>query len=241
MAGVSPQPAPGDDANLLAAQRAAIAVLRASADALLDPCVLLAAARDSAGGIVDFCFLQVNQATCDYIGLSRAELVGRSITEGTPGIKDAMLPALIRCLDTGDPLIVNDFAYDNEFFLDTRRYDLRATRATPDNIVVTWRDTTARYQTEQRLAISEARYRHTIDNAAVAMCLAAPDGRFTEVNDAMCSLTGYRRELQSAVDGNTVNMDVERAAFAENALHYEASVTFINGMLRSMNTAITGQ
>ena len=191
MAGVSPQPAPGDDADLLAAQRAAIAVLRASADALLDPCVLLAAARDSAGRIVDFCFLQVNRATCDYIGLSRAELVGRSITEGTPGIKDAMLPALIRCLDTGDPLIVNDFAYDNEFFLDTRRYDLRATRATPDNIVVTWRDTTERYQTEQRLAISEARYRHTIDNAAVAMCLAAPDGRFTEVNDAMCKLSGY--------------------------------------------------
>ena len=54
-------------------------------------------------------------------------------------------------------------------------------------------------------------------------------------------LTGYRTELQSAVDGNTVSMDVERAAFAENALHYEASVTFINGMLRSMNTAITGQ
>lgn len=54
-------------------------------------------------------------------------------------------------------------------------------------------------------------------------------------------LTGYRTELQSSVDGNTVNMDVERAAFAENALHYEASVTFINGMLRSMNTAITGQ
>lgn len=55
------------------------------------------------------------------------------------------------------------------------------------------------------------------------------------------SLTGYRTELQSAVDGNTVNMDVERAAFAENALHYEASVTFISGMLRSMNSAITGQ
>lgn len=53
--------------------------------------------------------------------------------------------------------------------------------------------------------------------------------------------SGYRTELQSAVDGNTVNMDVERAAFAENALRYEASLTFINGMLRSMNTAITGQ
>jgi flagellar basal-body rod protein FlgB len=51
----------------------------------------------------------------------------------------------------------------------------------------------------------------------------------------------YRAESQSAVDGNTVNMDVERAAFAENAVHYEASITFINGMLRSMQTAITGQ
>ncbi|NMG33166.1 flagellar basal body rod protein FlgB [Azoarcus sp. TTM-91] len=53
--------------------------------------------------------------------------------------------------------------------------------------------------------------------------------------------TKYRTELQSAVDGNTVNMDVERAAFAENSVHYEASITFINGMLRSMQTAINGQ
>jgi flagellar basal-body rod protein FlgB len=52
---------------------------------------------------------------------------------------------------------------------------------------------------------------------------------------------GFRRETQSSVDGNTVNMDVERAAFAENAVHYEASVTFVNGMLRGMQTAISGQ
>jgi len=52
---------------------------------------------------------------------------------------------------------------------------------------------------------------------------------------------GYRQELQSAVDGNTVNMDVERAAFAENSLHYEASLTFINSLLSGMRTAITGQ
>lgn len=58
---------------------------------------------------------------------------------------------------------------------------------------------------------------------------------------AAAGFVKYRTELQSAVDGNTVNMDVERAAFAENALRYEASVTFINGMLRSMNTALTGQ
>ncbi|HRD33458.1 MAG TPA: flagellar basal body rod protein FlgB [Rhodocyclaceae bacterium] len=52
---------------------------------------------------------------------------------------------------------------------------------------------------------------------------------------------GFRRELQSSVDGNTVNMDVERAAFAENSIHYEASVTFINGLLQGMQRAIAGQ
>lgn len=51
----------------------------------------------------------------------------------------------------------------------------------------------------------------------------------------------YRAEWQSAVDGNTVDMDMERAAFAENSVHYEASVTFINGLLRTMQTAIVGQ
>lgn len=53
--------------------------------------------------------------------------------------------------------------------------------------------------------------------------------------------TGFRQEIQSSVDGNTVNMDIERAAFAENSIHYEASVTFINGLLRGMQRAISGQ
>lgn len=50
----------------------------------------------------------------------------------------------------------------------------------------------------------------------------------------------FRKETQSAVDGNTVDMDVERSAFAENAVHYEASLTFINGLLRTMQQAIQG-
>jgi len=51
----------------------------------------------------------------------------------------------------------------------------------------------------------------------------------------------YRTEIQSSVDGNTVNLDVERAQFADNAVQYEASLTFINGVLRSMQTALQGQ
>lgn len=51
----------------------------------------------------------------------------------------------------------------------------------------------------------------------------------------------YRSEEQASVDGNTVNMDTERAAFAENALQYEASLTFINGMFSTMQKALASQ
>ncbi|MCX7865273.1 MAG: flagellar basal body rod protein FlgB [Novosphingobium sp.] len=51
----------------------------------------------------------------------------------------------------------------------------------------------------------------------------------------------YRAEYQGAVDGNTVNMDVERSAFAENALQLEALITFINKRFEGLQRAINGQ
>jgi flagellar basal-body rod protein FlgB len=50
----------------------------------------------------------------------------------------------------------------------------------------------------------------------------------------------YRQMLQPSVDGNTVDMDVERAQFAENALHYEANVTLVTHQIRTMLAAIQG-
>ena len=50
----------------------------------------------------------------------------------------------------------------------------------------------------------------------------------------------YRGTVQGAVDGNTVDMDVERNQFADNALRYEAAITMINSQIRGMMTAIQG-
>ncbi|MBI5109120.1 MAG: flagellar basal body rod protein FlgB [Rhodocyclales bacterium] len=49
----------------------------------------------------------------------------------------------------------------------------------------------------------------------------------------------YRNEFQPGVDGNTVNMDVERAAFAETALRLEAALTFVRGSLKDLQTAMS--
>ncbi len=40
--------------------------------------------------------------------------------------------------------------------------------------------------------------------------------------------------------GNTVNMDAERAAFADNAVHYEFNLTRITQQIKTMMAAIQG-
>lgn len=43
---------------------------------------------------------------------------------------------------------------------------------------------------------------------------------------------------QTNLDGNTVDMDRERASFADNAVRYEATLKFINGSLRTLHDAM---
>jgi flagellar basal-body rod protein FlgB len=45
---------------------------------------------------------------------------------------------------------------------------------------------------------------------------------------------------QPSIDGNTVDMDAERAAFADNTVRYEASFTFLNHQIKTLMSAITG-
>lgn len=52
--------------------------------------------------------------------------------------------------------------------------------------------------------------------------------------------TMYRVPTQPSLDGNTVSMDVEQAQFAENALQYRASLTFLDGSIRTLRMAIKG-
>jgi flagellar basal-body rod protein FlgB len=51
----------------------------------------------------------------------------------------------------------------------------------------------------------------------------------------------YRNPYQASLDGNTVEMPVEQAAFSENNVRYQASLTFINNRISLLQYAIAGQ
>ena len=52
--------------------------------------------------------------------------------------------------------------------------------------------------------------------------------------------TLYRVPNQPTLDGNTVEMDVEQAKFAENALQYRVSLAFLDGKIRTLRYALKG-
>ena len=51
----------------------------------------------------------------------------------------------------------------------------------------------------------------------------------------------YRTPLAPSLDGNTVDQQLEQAAFAENAVRYQSTLNFISSKFRGLLTAITGQ
>jgi flagellar basal-body rod protein FlgB len=63
--------------------------------------------------------------------------------------------------------------------------------------------------------------------------LALPNG----ATPAQAALL-YATPSQTNLDSNTVDMDRERASFAENSVKYEATLRFINGRVREMLDAM---
>jgi flagellar basal-body rod protein FlgB len=82
--------------------------------------------------------------------------------------------------------------------------------------------------------------------AAVKLAPAATHGGHLGLNGKPLGGKGqpdmnYALASQTSLDSNSVDMDRERANFADNTVRYEATLRFINGQVRTLNTAITGQ
>ena len=58
---------------------------------------------------------------------------------------------------------------------------------------------------------------------------------------AMTVHTGYRVPLQPSLDGNTVELSVEQTLFAENAIQYRTTLSFMQDQVSSMRRALKGE
>ena len=142
------------------------ATLQGVLDSLIEPYIHLEAIRDASGTIVDFEYVDANDAACAYNRSTREEMLGTRLLTLLPGHREAgVLDAYIRVVETGEPLSIDAFPYENEITGTQRRSDLRAVK-TGDGVSVIWRDVTEEWEATAALARSEERFRLLAENSS---------------------------------------------------------------------------
>jgi flagellar basal-body rod protein FlgB len=77
-------------------------------------------------------------------------------------------------------------------------------------------------------------------DAPLALAATEP-GHMSAMTGIAGATLKYRNPYQASLDGNTVEMPVEQAAFAENNVRYQASLTFINNRIADLQYVLSGQ
>ncbi|MBH8552559.1 PAS domain S-box protein [Nostocaceae cyanobacterium CENA357] len=160
-----------------------------------------------AGAPVAVCFLdrelrylRINQVLADINGLSIEEHLGRKFREVLPEMAAEFEPQLQLVLDTGEPMLNVDLRgktreeSTRQGYWLGNYYPVYNALGETIGIGIILADVTAAKQTEIALRESEARFRAMFDQAAVGITLVALDGRFLQINPALCEITGYSHD-----------------------------------------------
>jgi flagellar basal-body rod protein FlgB len=59
--------------------------------------------------------------------------------------------------------------------------------------------------------------------------------------NGIAAATKYRVPTQTSMDGNTVELNAEQTAFAENAVQYQTTLSFLNGRISQVTRALKGE
>ncbi|HLZ36938.1 MAG TPA: PAS domain-containing protein [Mycobacteriales bacterium] len=183
----------GEREELIAQLAASEERFRLALDNLLDSFAILSPIRDDTHRIVDFRIDFANRKVLDVAGRGRDELVGAALSSLYRTAFTAITDGLARVVETGEPLVLDGFRFD-EVDAAGRRvgavFDIRAARV-GDGCILVWRDVSDSWAAQEALRESEERFRLAAERAPIGMALVGIDGRFLLVNPALCELLGY--------------------------------------------------
>ena len=66
-------------------------------------------------------------------------------------------------------------------------------------------------------------------------------GRGYGANEAAESAVAYRVPINPSLDGNTVELSTEQTLFAENAVQYRTTLSFLEGRINTIRRALKGE
>jgi len=146
----------------------------------------------------------VNDAECITMGMTREELIGKSIEifggdeKNEKTQKQILQETLEKDLWRGETN--NNRPDGSDIVLDTRIQALVNDQDTPVGLLAILSDITEQKRIEKELADRERLFRSIFEFAPVGINLATPKGIFKRVNRKFCSLTGYSRAEVEGLD-----------------------------------------
>lgn len=163
--------------------------LKTTLENLIDPHVLMQAVRAGDGHITDFVYADANTAACQWMGIDRDRLLGRSLLELFPVIETTGLMKIYReTAETGRPAAIDDFPFP--MGETTRWLDIRAVRV-DNRISFVWRDSTERHNAAAKIAASEERYRLLAMNMSDVIFRLDEDDKLLWVSPSLTPALGW--------------------------------------------------
>jgi PAS domain S-box-containing protein len=139
--------------------------------------------------------LAANPAMARDIGASLPQVLAQNYHRIASWKRTGLHDLALSALKGDEPLtmagpVVTTFGKDAWLELTCRGLDLGGRRG----LMLVTRDLTEAKLAEQALDEKEIRYRTLVQQASDGIFIAAPNGRYSEVNDAGCRMLGYSRE-----------------------------------------------
>lgn len=164
--------------------------LRATQEGMFDPLAIVEPVRDDNGHVVDFVYLDVNSAACDWFKADREHLVGKQLCRTSPEVESSGLQrALAEVADTGRPLTLDDFPFLLRG-VGLRRLDVRGIRG-DDWLSLAWRDVTERHDAAEKLAASEEQFRLLAENSREVILRLDATDRILWISPSITPVLGW--------------------------------------------------
>jgi diguanylate cyclase (GGDEF)-like protein/PAS domain S-box-containing protein len=139
--------------------------------------------------------LEVNRSYCEMVGLTKETITGQNITALTDPEHRASDGQTIHRLVAGEVQSVNFTTRclhkdGHSIWVDAFYALVRDRGGVPVYIIASFHDITARRASLEALNNSEKRFRSAFNASPIGMALTSIDGKFLQVNSALCQMVG---------------------------------------------------
>lgn len=154
----------------------------------------------------NFRFTYVNARAAELSQKDKSEMLGRYAWDVFPeGIGSATHAGYLKAMQEQVHLVVNDYYEPLDLYQENHIYP------TAEGLSVFIRDTTNKKRAELALIEKETKYRTLFDEAADAILVVSPEGKYLEANRKACELLGYSLE-------EFLQMDTQDLKFADDVV-----------------------